>query len=36
MPRRSGYKIVLTADRTLSEYGGEIFFGFSACVSHAY
>ena len=29
-----GYKIVLTADRTLmSEYGGRvIFFGFSACV----
>ncbi|HID91010.1 TPA: B12-binding domain-containing radical SAM protein [Candidatus Bathyarchaeota archaeon] len=28
-----GYRIVLTADRTLmSEYGGGIFFGFSACV----
>ncbi|KUO42757.1 MAG: hypothetical protein APU95_01720 [Hadesarchaea archaeon YNP_N21] len=28
-----GYKIVLTADRTLmSEYGGHIFLGFSACV----
>jgi len=33
MPRRSGYKIVLTADRTLmSEYGGNIFLGFSTCV----
>ncbi len=31
---KGGYKIVLTADRTLmSEYGGRvIFFGFSACV----
>lgn len=29
----TGYKIVLTADRTLmSEYGGGLFFGFSACV----
>ena len=29
----NGYKIVLTADRTLmSEYRGGIFFGFSACV----
>lgn len=28
-----GYKIVLTADRTLmSEYNGAIFLGFSACV----
>ncbi|MEM2970125.1 MAG: radical SAM protein [Candidatus Bathyarchaeia archaeon] len=28
-----GYRIVLTADRTLmSEYGGGIFLGFSACV----
>jgi len=28
-----GYKIVLTSDRTLmSEYGGAIFMGFSACV----
>ncbi len=28
-----GYKVVLTADRTLmSEYGGGIFLGFSACV----
>lgn len=29
-----GYKIVLTADRTLmSEYGGRVvFLGFSACV----
>ncbi|MEM2341025.1 MAG: radical SAM protein [Candidatus Bathyarchaeia archaeon] len=28
-----GYSIVLTADRTLmSEYGGAIFLGFSACV----
>lgn len=28
-----GYKIVLTADRTLmSEYNGGIFLGFSACV----
>ena len=33
MARRRGYKIVLTADRTLmSEYGGGIFMGFSACV----
>jgi len=33
MPRRSGHEIVLTADRTLmSEYGGNIFLGFSACV----
>ncbi len=32
---RKGYKIVLTADRTLmSEYGGGIFLGFSACVPH--
>ncbi|MCW4028815.1 MAG: B12-binding domain-containing radical SAM protein [Candidatus Bathyarchaeota archaeon] len=31
----NGYKIVLTADRTLmSEYGGDIFIGFSACVPH--
>ena len=31
--RSGGYKIVLTADRTLmSEYGGGIFIGFSACV----
>ncbi len=30
---KKGYKIVLTADRTLmSEYGGGIFMGFSACV----
>jgi radical SAM superfamily enzyme YgiQ (UPF0313 family) len=29
----SGYKVVLTADRTLmSEYGGHIFLGFSACI----
>ena len=29
----NGYKIVLTADRTLmSEYRGGLFFGFSACV----
>jgi radical SAM superfamily enzyme YgiQ (UPF0313 family) len=28
-----GYKVVLTADRTLmSEYAGDIFLGFSACV----
>jgi hypothetical protein len=28
-----GYKIVLTADRTLmSEYAGGIFLGFSTCV----
>lgn len=28
-----GYKVVLTADRTLmSEYGGHIFLGFSACI----
>jgi len=28
-----GYRIVLTADRTLmSEYGGGIFLGFSACI----
>lgn len=28
-----GYKVVLTADRTLmSEYGGYLFLGFSACV----
>jgi len=33
LARRRGYKIVLTADRTLmSEYGGGIFMGFSACV----
>ena len=31
--KTGGYKIVLTADRTLmSEYGGGIFMGFSACV----
>jgi radical SAM superfamily enzyme YgiQ (UPF0313 family) len=31
----NGYKIVLTADRTLmSEYNGGIFLGFSACVPH--
>jgi radical SAM superfamily enzyme YgiQ (UPF0313 family) len=30
-----GYKIVLTADRTLmSEYNGGVFLGFSACVPH--
>lgn len=30
---KTGYKIVLTADRTLmSEYHGGLFFGFSACV----
>jgi len=30
---KSGYKIVLTADRTLmSEYHGGLFLGFSACV----
>ena len=30
---KGGYKIVLTADRTLmSDYGGSIFLGFSACV----
>ncbi len=30
---KNGYKIVLTADRTLmSEYNGGIFLGFSACV----
>ena len=30
---RDGVPIVLTADRTLmSEYGGGIFMGFSACV----
>ena len=29
----NGFKIVLTADRTLmSEYNGGIFLGFSACV----
>ena len=29
----AGFKIVLTADRTLmSEYSGGIFLGFSACV----
>ena len=33
MARGKGYKIVLTSDRTLmSEYGGGIFMGFSACV----
>ena len=33
MLEKEGYKIVLTADRTLmSEYGGNIFLGFSACV----
>jgi radical SAM superfamily enzyme YgiQ (UPF0313 family) len=31
--KNEGYKIVLTADRTLmSEYNGNIFLGFSACV----
>jgi radical SAM superfamily enzyme YgiQ (UPF0313 family) len=31
---KDGYKFVLTADRTLmSEYGDNIFLGFSACVS---
>ena len=31
--RSSGFKVVLTADRTLlSEYHGGIFLGFSACV----
>jgi radical SAM superfamily enzyme YgiQ (UPF0313 family) len=31
--QREGYKIVLTADRTLmSEYNGAIFLGFSACI----
>jgi radical SAM superfamily enzyme YgiQ (UPF0313 family) len=30
---KNGYKIVLTADRTLmSEYNGGIFLGFSACI----
>ena len=33
MAEHRGYPIVLTADRTLmSEYGGAIFLGFSACV----
>lgn len=33
MTKQQGYPIVLTADRTLmSEYGGGIFLGFSACV----
>lgn len=33
MQKNGGYKIVLTADRTLmSEYGANIFLGFSACV----
>jgi len=33
MKRKSGFPIILTADRTLmSEYGGGIFLGFSACV----
>jgi radical SAM superfamily enzyme YgiQ (UPF0313 family) len=33
MTPNGGYPIVLTADRTLmSEYGGGIFLGFSACV----
>ena len=33
MGKGRGYKIVLTSDRTLmSEYGGGIFLGFSACV----
>jgi len=33
MLEKNGFKIVLTADRTLmSEYGGSIFLGFSACV----
>jgi len=33
MRMKSGYKIVLTADRTLmSEYGDSIFLGFSACM----
>jgi hypothetical protein len=31
--KAGGYKIVLTADRTLmSEYNGGIFLGFSACI----
>lgn len=31
--KADGYKVVLTADRTLmSEYAGDIFLGFSACV----
>jgi hypothetical protein len=34
---KTGYKIVLTADRTLmSEYAGNIFFGFSARSSSMY
>ncbi len=33
MQTNNGYKIVLTADRTLmSEYNGGIFLGFSACI----
>ena len=33
MGAKEGYKVVLTADRTLmSEYRGGIFLGFSACV----
>jgi hypothetical protein len=32
-PENKGFKVVLTADRTLmSEYSGGIFLGFSACV----
>ncbi len=31
--KADGYKVVLTAERTLmSEYAGDIFLGFSACV----
>lgn len=34
---KTGYKIVLTADRTLmSEYAGNIFFGFSASAPRGY
>jgi len=33
MDRSKGYPVVLTSDRTLmSEYGGGIFLGFSACL----
>ncbi len=33
MPTPNGYPIVLTSDRTLmSEYGGGVFLGFSACL----
>jgi len=33
LSKEKGFKIVLTSDRTLmSEYGGGIFMGFSACV----